>query len=160
MQSHMQSWDNGPCLGDFPCNISFFPPKWKRLWILLLVYITLHYIIVLNLLSIEIISLWMICLLGWKPPGFVRYYKKSGVHFPGARYWNTYHVFLPLTINGLALLVLWYSAIMGWYFFVCMYQFNVSSQRTVACPQWQALAHKCFPFVLFLALTTIAVCQS
>lgn len=142
----------------FPVTFQFFPQNERDCEYCS--SFTLHYIIVLNLLSIEIISLWMICLLGWKPPGFVRYYKKSGVHFPGARYWNTYQVFLPLTINGLALLVLWYSAITGWYFFVCMYQFNVSSQRTVACPQWQALAHKCFPFVLFLALTTIAVCQS
>lgn len=155
MRAHTQSWYNAPYLGDFPCDISFCPKKWEAVWILLFVYIT-----VLNLLSIEIISLWVTCLLGCKPPGFVRYCKKAGVCSPGAQYWNTYQVFLPLTINGLALPVLWYLVITGWHFFVWLYQFNISSQRTVACPQWQALAHRCFPFVLFPALTTTAVCQS
>ena len=78
-----------------------FVPKKERAGILLFVYNT-----VLNWLSTEIMSLWVTCLLGCKLTGFVRYYKKSGVHFPVAWSWNTRQVFLPLTINSLALLVL------------------------------------------------------
>lgn len=106
----------------FPVTFHFVPKNERECE-----YYSFIYIVVLNLLSVEIISLWVTCLLGCKPSGFVRYCKSSGVHFPGAPYWNTYQVFLPLTVNGLALLVLWYLVVTGWYLFVWLYQFNISS---------------------------------